>query len=254
MKVASLFAGVGGIELGLEWAGMQTVAQVELDPFCRQVLARHWPEVPQHDDARTAVPWWLEQGLTADVVCGGFPCQPFSLSGRKLGTADARWGWPWFADAIRTIRPSYVVVENVAALLRYPDAFGTVLGDLAELGFDAEWRVFTACEFGAPHTRRRLFLVAYPNGGHGFQWLADSAWGESGDQGQAGQGALQTGYGSARAWSDRVNGSVAPTGRDDRGTDGLPARMVRAGGNAVVPAITYYIGRSIMQHREESNR
>jgi DNA (cytosine-5)-methyltransferase 1 len=102
MNVLSLFAGIGGIELGLERAGMTTVGQVEINPYCRRVLARHWPEVPRHEDVRTAVEWWQStERPPVDVVCGGFPCQPFSHAGKQLGTADERWGWPWMADVCR---------------------------------------------------------------------------------------------------------------------------------------------------------
>lgn len=106
LTVLSLFAGIGGIELGLERAGMTTVGQVELDPYCQRVLARHWPEVPRHDDVRTAPEWWASEPRPAvDVICGGFPCQPFSTAGLRRGVADDRWGWPWMADVIRAVRP-----------------------------------------------------------------------------------------------------------------------------------------------------
>lgn len=115
LNVLSLFSGIGGLELGLERAGMTVVGQVEIDPFCQRVLAKHWPEVPRHDNVRTAVDWWGSAVRPAvDVVVGGFPCQPFSDAGRRRGTADDRWGWPWMADVIRHVRPSYVVVEKRA--------------------------------------------------------------------------------------------------------------------------------------------
>ena len=164
LTVLSLFAGIGGLDLGLERAGLRTVGQVEINPFCRSVLARHWPEVPRHDDVRTAPAWWTAAPRPrVDVVAGGFPCQPFSTAGRRRGVADARWGWPWMVDVVRLVRPRYVLVENVAALLADRDAFGWVLADLATLGFDARWGVLSACALGAPHTRERLFLLAYPH-------------------------------------------------------------------------------------------
>src|SRR5688572_3769518 len=168
MNVLSLFSGIGGLELGLERAGMTVVGQVEIDPFCRRVLAKHWPDVPRHDDVRTCVEWWRSGPRPAvHVVAGGFPCQPFSSSGLRRGVADERWGWPWMFDVVRELRPDVVLVENVADLLRYRDAFGWLLGDLAELGFDAEWDVLSACAVGAPHPRERLFLVANATGDHG---------------------------------------------------------------------------------------
>ncbi|MGH9251979.1 MAG: DNA cytosine methyltransferase, partial [Acidimicrobiales bacterium] len=172
MNVFSLFSGIGGLELGLQRAGMTVVGQVEIDPFCRQVLAKHWPEVPRHDDVRTCADWWQsEPRPTVDLVCGGFPCPPFSKAGHRRGVTDERWAWPWMADAIRALRPRYVLVENVAAFLTAPEAFGWLLGDLAEIGFDAEWSVISACAMGAPHTRERLFLVAYPHSGDGSSRL-----------------------------------------------------------------------------------
>lgn len=130
MNVLSLFAGIGGIELGLERAGMTTVGQVETDPYCQQVLAQHWPEVPRHDDVRTTVKWWQsEPRPRVDLVCGGFPCQPFSLAGKQLGTSDERWMWPAMAGVIRGVRSRYVLVENVSSLVRDGLAFGQVLAD-----------------------------------------------------------------------------------------------------------------------------
>jgi hypothetical protein len=112
VNVLSLFAGIGGLELGLERAGMTVVGQVELDPFCRRVLAKHWPEVPRHDDVRTCVDWWRrEPRPPVHVVAGGFPCQPVSEAGRKLAQADARWLWPEMAKVIRAIRPVWVIGE-----------------------------------------------------------------------------------------------------------------------------------------------
>jgi DNA (cytosine-5)-methyltransferase 1 len=165
MSVLSLFSGIGGIDLGLERAGMTTVGQVEIDPYCTRVLAHHWPEVARHDDVSTTPEWWSSEHRPAvDVVCGGFPCQPFSLAGRQLGTTDERWMWPTFRDVLRAVRPRYVLVENVSALVRDSRAFGTVLGDLHRLGFDAEWATIRASDHGAPHSRERVFIVAYPTG------------------------------------------------------------------------------------------
>jgi DNA (cytosine-5)-methyltransferase 1 len=242
LNVLSLFAGIGGLELGLERAGMCVVGQVEIDPYCRRVLAKHWPDVPRHDDVRTAADWWLsEERPTVDVICGGFPCQPFSHAGRRLGVADERWGWPWFADVVRVVGPRYVVVENVAALLRDRDAFGWLLRDLAALGFDAEWSVLSACAVGAPHTRERLFLVAYPNGEHGPSRLGTF-------QQRRRERQIQGRDGAARAWADRVDWSVEAARIDDRDIDGFAPRMVAMGGNAVVPAVAEYVGRLIVDH------
>jgi DNA (cytosine-5)-methyltransferase 1 len=132
---------------------------VEIDPWARAVLAKHWPHVHRHDDIRTAGAHNLE---AVDVLCGGFPCQDISLAGKGAGIADGtRSGlWSEYARLIRELRPKYVVVENVAALLAR--GLGRVLGDLAACGYDAEWDCIPAAAIGAPHRRDRLWLVAYP--------------------------------------------------------------------------------------------
>ena len=161
MTVGSLFAGIGGFDLGFERAGYDIRWQVEIDPWAQAVLAKHWPHVHRHDDIRTAGWHNLE---AVDVLCGGFPCQDISLAGKGAGIADGtRSGlWSEYARLIRELRPRYVVVENVAALLAR--GLGRVLGDLAACGYDAEWDCIPAAAVGAPHRRDRLWLVAYPDG------------------------------------------------------------------------------------------
>lgn len=194
MNVLSLFAGIGGLDLGLERAGMTVVGQVEIDPFCQRVLARHWPEVPRHDDVRTTVDWWMGEPRPAvDVVCGGFPCQPVSLAGRGLAQADERWLWPAAHAVIRDLRPRFAVLENVPGLLGR--GLGHVLGDLAEIGYDAEWDCVPASAVGAPHRRDRVFILAYPQ----RDGVRDEPKPEPG------------GGGTAVAVADGTTGSVANT-------------------------------------------
>lgn len=163
LTVGSLFSGIGGIDLGLERAGMVTRWFCEIDPHCRNVLARHWPGLPIYGDI-TAVDWSGVEPV--DVLAGGFPCQPISAAGRQLAQEDERWLWPEFARAVRTLRPRYVLVENVRNLLAVNggSAFSEVLADLAACGYDAEWDCIPASAIGAPHERDRLWLLAYPNG------------------------------------------------------------------------------------------
>lgn len=158
MRIGSLFSGIGGLELGLEWAGVgHTVWQVEQDPFCRAVLAHHWPDAVRHNDVRTVGAHNLEP---VDVICGGFPCQDISYAGKGAGLSGERSGlWSEFARIVGELGPQFVVVENVAALLtRGIDA---VLGTLADLGYDAEWSTLRASDVGAPHRRERVFIVAH---------------------------------------------------------------------------------------------
>jgi DNA (cytosine-5)-methyltransferase 1 len=158
MKILDLFSGIGGFSLGLERAGMQTVAFCEVDPACRQVLKKHWPDVPIFEDVKTLTAKDIHD--TVDVICGGFPCQDISVAGRGAGLAGARSGlWYEYRRLIQEIRPRYVIIENVAALRsRGLDA---VLRSLAEIGYDAQWHCIPASALGAPHQRDRIWLVAY---------------------------------------------------------------------------------------------
>jgi DNA (cytosine-5)-methyltransferase 1 len=156
----SLFAGIGGIDLGLERAGWTGRWQVEWDPFCQHVLAHHWPDVTRYGDI-TAVDWSTVERV--DLIAGGFPCQPVSIAGKQAGQADDRWLWPEFVRSIRALRPRFVLVENVRNLLAVNDGgpFGEVLGDLAALGYDAEWDCIPAAAVGAPHLRDRVWIVGH---------------------------------------------------------------------------------------------
>ena len=158
ITIGSLFSGIGGLELGLEWAGLGPVLwQVEQDAFCSQVLARHWPDAVRHPDVRAVGASNLEP---VDLICGGFPCQDISFAGRGAGLGGARSGlWFEYLRIVRELRPRFVVVENVPALVgRGIDA---VLGGLAEGGYDARWDCVRASDVGAPHRRERVFIVAH---------------------------------------------------------------------------------------------
>jgi DNA (cytosine-5)-methyltransferase 1 len=246
LNVLSLFAGIGGLELGLERAGMTTVGQVEIDPYCQRVLARHWPEVPRHDDVLTCPEWWLSRPRPRiDVVCAGFPCQPFSLAGKQLGISDERWMWPPTFAAIRAVRPIYVLLENVAALVRDTLAFGAVLGDLHTLGFDAEWATLRASDFGAPTPRERVKLLAYPSSVDGQSWgrVGKSRDGQSPIAARGLRGlAVAEKRQAASAW-------LATEPRVDRLVDGVPdqSHRLRCAGNAVVPQVAEHIGRLIVE-------
>ena len=156
LTVGSLFSGIGGFDLGLERAGMKVIWQSEIDEFASKVLKKHWPDVPNLGDI-TKVDWSKVE--RPDVICGGYPCQPFSTAGKRGGADDPRHLWPAMFNAICLLRPRYALMENVRGHLSL--GFGRVLGDLAEIGYDAEWQVIPAAAVGAPHKRDRVFIVAY---------------------------------------------------------------------------------------------
>jgi DNA (cytosine-5)-methyltransferase 1 len=274
LRVLDLFSGVGGFSLGLERAGgFRTVAFCEVAEFPRCVLAKHWPEVPIYDDVRTLTAARLRaDGISVDVICGGFPCQDLSLAGAGAGLDGERSGlWREYARLIGELRPRYVIVENVAALLSR--GLGRVLGDLATLGYDAEWHCIPASAVGAPHQRDRVWILAYPalRGRHD----AEAAHREP-DAGAARTPEPVGGCGSnhrdAAPLADAARARLAKrqgvTGDDGpkltsivgsgwwisepgvgRVADGVPWRVERitALGNAVVPAIPEAIGRAILK-------
>lgn len=168
LTIGSLFSGIGGLELGLEWglneAGIATrVAwQCEIEDYPRRVLARHWPETRRYEDVRTI--GRAESIEPVDLICGGFPCQDLSYTGKRAGLQGERSGLFWeLMRVVRLVRPRYVVLENVPGLLTADQggAMGSVLGALAESGYDAEWDCIPAAAVGAPHIRDRVFIVAH---------------------------------------------------------------------------------------------
>ena len=232
LTVGSLFSGIGGLDLGLERSGMRIIWNCETDPFACRVLAHHWPGVANLGDIR-AVEW--ARVPRPAVLAGGFPCQDVSDAGPATGIEGLRSGlWAHFAEAVRQLRPDYVLVENVTGLLAR--GFGRVVGDLAASGYDAEWDCIPASAVGAAHLRARLFVLAYPGGQRGRT-----------------HDALQPG------WSKPELCAWWQTEPDvDRVVDGVPARVARAAdrrngrlGNAVVPQVAEWLG-GLIHDRERT--
>lgn len=272
MRVASFFAGIGGIDLGLERLGMQTVFQCEWDPYCQKVLAKHWPEVKRHGDIRTltadAIP-------DADVWAGGFPCQPFSVAGNRKASQDERHLWPVWFDLIRQARPRYLLLENVPGLLSAEDGrvFGDLLRDLASVGYDAEWHSVSAAAVGAPHLRWRVFVIAYPDSQRRQELHAPSKPGFEGFSCGLGDSDVADAYRERRSRYSQPDsqpeqpgqhalgwGNALRCGEIDRGhwtsqprpigvAHGVPNRVdrVRAMGNAVVPQDAELMGIRLLE-------
>lgn len=289
MRIGSLFSGIiGGLELGLEWAGVgRTVWQVERDPFCRAVLARHWPDAARYDDVRAVTGIHTETcGMdvdcmgckstileAVDVLCGGFPCQNVSHAGNREGIHGAQSSlWREFARLIGELEPLAVLIENSDALVTR--GLDVVLSDLARLGYEAEATIVRASDVGAPHHRPRTFVLAHTSH-DGFEGcttddgasgaLDEQRWGVPHRRGLVG---LVGGLGAAT--QPRLGG----------GDDGLPTRMephrwpafrgcapgpgerrtLRGGthrrerlhalGNAVVPQVAEVVGRMLLQRLE----
>lgn len=235
LTFGSLFAGIGGFDLGFEAAGMKCRWQVEIDAYATAVLEQHWPHVKRWRDIREFKPTLQE---SVDVVCGGFPCQDISVAGSGRGLDGERSGlWSEFRRVVGVLRPRYVVVENVSALLRR--GIDRVCGDLAEFGYCSEWQTFFASDFGLPHRRERICIVAYPDEiirseceGLGFV--------EDGPQEVFGAGAKQR-------TSVRVQTADHFIGVDDGISRESYSNRACCVGNAVVPPAFEWIGRQIVQ-------
>lgn len=232
MRVLDLFSGIGGMSLGLERAGFETVAFCEIDPFARSVLARHWPAVPCHQDIATIDPGTIE----ADVICGGFPCQPYSTASRGRRVAPDLW--PEMQRVIAALRPKIVIAENVAH-----EPIERAAAFCRGLGLSCHPRRISAADIGGDHRRDRWWAVAHP--------YEDSEL----------QGALNAEVARLRSLRVRLWGASAFRAAV-RAADGVPDRMdrraVKALGNAVLPQIPEAIGRALRVassgHHQEPRR
>jgi DNA (cytosine-5)-methyltransferase 1 len=248
MRFISLFSGIGGLDLGLERSGMRCVAQVEVDDFCQRVLSKHWPDVPKFKDVKDV---GLHNLPTAELICGGFPCQDVSLSGHRLGLEGERSTlWTEFYRVVCEIQPEWVVVENVTGLLSSDNGefFATILWQLSQSGYDAEWDTIPASAFGAPHRRDRIFIVAHATG-NGLQSNNNPKTSLECDKKRVFPESPRICFdGGASGWATK---SSVP-----RILNGVPNRVdrIRATGNAVVPQVAEFVGRCIMDFTRQDGR
>lgn len=248
LTVGSCFAGIGGLELGLErTGGFETKWQIEFDPYAAAVLAKHWPGVQRFTDIRDVV-----RPPTVDVICGGFPCQDVSLAGKRAGLEGDRTSlWGEMHRIVCEVRPRWVLAENVPGLLSSDDGqfFGKILRDLASSGYDAEWDCVPAGAVGAHHIRDRLFLLAYPAGIRGTVFPrtlgaeSRALWRHEHFQAIGAPG--DRAFNRLRLESIRqaAESGISPV------VDGVSDRMgdeLRCLGNAVVPQVAEKIGKIIL--------
>ena len=237
----SLFSGIGGFDLAAQWMGWENIFHVERDPFCRRVLAHHFPNSQSYDDIKTfdATPF---RGRLR-ILSGGFPCQPFSAAGKRAGTSDDRYLWPEMFRIIREARPTYVVAENVRGLLSWNAGavLDTVCADLEGEGYEVFPVVLPAASVNAPHKRERIWIVAANAYGSGER--QDNGQGKPRQHDQASAGSY---------WQDFP--TVPPVCGGD---DGLPKRLdgitfpkwrresIKAYGNAIVPQVAFQIFQAL---------
>ena len=258
MDFGSLFSGIGGMDLGLEWAGMTCKWQNDTDDYCLEVLNKIWPDVPKYGDVRDVGRHNL---APVDLIAGGFPCQPYSVAGKRLGKEDPRWLWPEMARIIGEMRPSWVVAENPSGISAILDS---IIDDLEAIDYKAIPIEVPAAAFGAWHLRYRTFIIAHTDGQR-----------QPNGQRRAGQ-TKSMGREIASANIDDLRElqpqRIKQTKRERIGYDcwevepnlvrvvhGISRRMdkltrkrVAALGNAVVPQVAEWIGRRIIEHDRSS--
>jgi len=279
MKVLDLFSGIGGFSLGLERAGMSTVAMCEKDPYCRKILAKHWPDLTIHEDIRNLDGKRYAESI--DLVCGGFPCQPFSVAGKRKGTNDDRHLWPEMLRVIKESRPRWVIGENVFGFVNM--ALDDVQSDLEREHYEVRKFVLPAVAVDAKHRRDRIILIAYSNSPAVWDRTERQEIGR--DHLQAGRQTITPNDGTAQSLantqSERVQGLWS--GREQephaherqelpmcesqrprptywetepcvgRVADGVPNRVdrIRGLGNAVVPQLIQAIGELVIKADRE---
>ena len=241
ITLGSMFAGIGGLELGFESTGrFKTKWQVEIDDYANQVLSKHWPSVARWKNVKTFPPRPVSD-WQCDVIAGGFPCQDLSFAGSGAGLAGERSGL--FSEIIRVagiIRPKAIVLENVAAL--YARGLDVVLGELAQIGYDAEWHCVSAASVGAPHKRERVFVIGY---------LADSDSQRGCSRHAKRQDAENAGQPSRRTehWGWHSEPAVG------RVANGVPKRVdrLRCLGNAIVPQCAAVVAERLLEILDEQD-
>lgn len=272
MRVGSLFAGIGGFDLGLERAGMEIRWQVENNLWCQRVLAKHWPNVTRYGDIKQ-VDWHTIEPV--DLVCGGFPCQPFSLAGKRKGFDDDRYLWPEVVRCLDAVRPTWFLGENVPGIVNV--ALDQVCADLESLGYAVQAFNIPACAVDAAHQRKRIWIVAHANRQGPQRHGAECELGKGGEEvkiGRRGDVADPLSEQSERRlygaeWGQRSEGQAPCDGGPGRGVEnvgwpvepsvgrvahGVPARVdrLRGLGNAVVPQVVEVLGRMMIEVKHAS--
>ena len=235
----SLFSGIGGFDLGFQWAGIETIWDVEIEPYCQKVLRKNFPDTEIFSDVREVGKHNLKP---VDIISGGFPCQDISHAGKQAGLTGARSGlWSEMHRIISELRPNFAVVENVPDLTRL--GLDRILADFASIDYDAEGQVISANNVGAKHLRERIWIVAYPKQNGSFVYNETSP----GEKKTLQNGIVQ--FQSGFKTRDSFRWISEPN--MDRVVDGLPTKLDKLRqsglGNAIVPQIAEIIGRRLVE-------
>lgn len=276
MNQIELFAGIGGFGLAGRWAGIETICQVEIDPFCQKVLQKNFPNAQRHADIKNFD--GTKYFGAVDIISGGFPCQPYSTAGKRLGKEDERHLWPEMLRVIREARPRWVVGENVGGLISWSGGlvFEEVCADLEAIGYEVQPFVLPACSVDAPHRRDRIWFVANTNYNAGQRSISkynegteyeSKTWAaHSSNDAPNSNGSRQQKHNPSAVsnWPGFTSGNVsgiwerwtsepAICGMDDGISAGLDKhrnKRLKALGNAIVPQVAYQIFSAIKQLEE----
>ena len=256
MRVGSIFSGIGGLDLGLERAGLRIVWQSEIDPYASAVLRKHWPNVPNLGDIRGIE---VHHAEPVDIICGGFPCQPFSLAGKRRGTEDDRYLWPEMRRVIEEFQPRWVLGENVPGIINM--ALDEVLSSLEAIGYETGTVVVPACALNAPHRRDRVWILGHAKrlGLPGQE--PENRRSSMADPDSKGLPEREREQAEERPYSEPTGSGLQPLQKQrdttacwdaepdvGRVAHGVPNRVdrLRSLGNAVVPQVAEAIGRMIL--------
>lgn len=253
IRIGSLFAGIGGFEIGIERAipNAHTIWQVEQNTFCQSILRKHWPNATIYDDIRTVGAHNLQP---VDIIIGGYPCQSTSIAGNKKGLQDENKSGLWWHmhRIIGDLRPRIVIIENVANAIAVGGP--EVVGSLANIGYNCEWSIISAKQFGAPHLRKRWFCVAYPNGIGLREETNGRVNSIDGTRPQIQPGRSSGNESTQTYWQRTAIPKSTICRMDDgisqgldRATRRLHKEQLKALGNAIVPQCSEYIGQLVLQ-------
>ena len=280
MRHIGLFAGIGGFELAARWMGWNTIAWSEWDPFCQKVLSYHFPEAKGYGDIKQAD--FTQYRGQCDILTGGFPCQPYSVAGKRLGKEDERHLWPEMLRVIREVRPRWIIGENVRGLLSWNEGvvFEEVCSDLESEGYEVQAFIIPAASVGAPHRRERVWIVANADNsrsGDGFGQVQTengkiSKRHNNAESSDSNYGIITNSNNKRCEWNRKqsiTEGEISFSsryGRWDkfpiesplcRRDDGLPSELdgitlpkwrkesIKAYGNAIVPQVAYQLFQAI---------
>jgi len=261
LKILDLFSGIGGFSLGLEaTGGFETAAFCDIDPYCRNVLKKHWPNVPIFEDIRKLK--GTDIG-TVDIITGGYPCQPFSVAGKQKGVEDKRHLWPEYFRLIKECRPTWVIGENVSGHIKL--GLDSVIEDLESEGYATRTFSISASSIGANHKRERIWIVANAYGVNDAIGRVDRTIQETGGSGsidERGSGTNANGF-SQSSKNETLDSKKQFTNQNywktepnvGRVVNGLPNRVdrLKALGNSLVPQIPFYIGQTILRTYENND-